>query len=119
MSRPAGLLMLVAALGVFYSGLFLLDIAPGRPPDSFRFWNGGDAALRAGGAIDLAAGIPLLVTAAAVVLNPSRIQRLWKILAPLYVAGLVGDLIAGIYGIMAQIGLYTTIATRLRRKVEA
>ncbi|MEM0444129.1 MAG: hypothetical protein QXS12_05250 [Candidatus Caldarchaeum sp.] len=116
MNKATALLMLVAAAGVLYSGLFLLDLAPGRPSDSFRFWNGGETALKIGGAVDIAAGIPLLALAAAAVLNPATALQRWKAFAALYAAGIAGDLIAGIYGIMAQAGLYTTLFTAFRAR---
>ncbi|MEM4273457.1 MAG: hypothetical protein QW420_03760 [Candidatus Caldarchaeum sp.] len=116
MTRAAAVLQLIAAIGVLYSGLFLLDIAPGRPDDSFRFWNGGETALKTGGVIDIAAGAPLVAHAATAVIKPAEARRRWKVFAALYAAGIAGDLVAGIYGIMAQIGLYTTLFTAFRAR---
>lgn len=116
--RYSWILLLAAAFLVFYSGLFLLDIVPGRPADSFRFWNGGEASLFWGGVLDLAGGLPALI-AVALMLMQGRFKqgaeaRGWfATLLIFYALGIVGDLTAGIYAIGAQIGFYTTVAVLL------
>lgn len=100
---------------VFYSGLFLLDIVPGRPGDSFRFWNGGEQSLFWGGVLDLVGGASALVIVVMMLVQGgfkqgAMARRWFVLLLVFYALGIAGDLTAGIYAIGAQIGFYTTIA---------
>ncbi|MCL4435330.1 MAG: hypothetical protein M1503_05585 [Thaumarchaeota archaeon] len=110
--------LLFGAFLVFYSGLFLLDIVPGRPGDSFRFWNGGAQSLFWGGVLDMVGGAPALITVVMMLVQGgfkrSVVGRQWFVLLLFFYAlGIAGDLTAGIYAIGAQIGFYTTIADLL------
>jgi hypothetical protein len=110
--------LIISALLVFYSGLFLLDIVPGRPDDSFRFWNGGEQSLYWGGVLDIVGGLPALIIVLMMLIQGRFRQsvgenRWFVLLLILYAIGIAGDLTAGIYAIGAQLGFYTTIAVIL------
>ncbi len=112
------ILLLIAAFLVFYSGLFLFGAAPGRPPDSFRFWNGGEQSLFWGGVLDLVGGAPALIIILMMLLQGRFKQsegliRWFAILLIFFALGIAGDLLAGIYAIGAQIGFYITIVNIL------
>ncbi|MBI2938630.1 MAG: hypothetical protein HYY22_10550 [Thaumarchaeota archaeon] len=113
--RFSWILLLIAAFLVFYSGLFLLDVVPGRPGDSFRFWNGGEQSLFWGGVLDLVGGSSALIIVVMMLVQggfkQGAMARRWLVLLLVFYAlGIAGDLTAGIYAIGAQIGFYTTIA---------
>lgn len=112
------ILLLIGALLVFYSGLFLLNIVPGRPGDSFRFWNGGQQSLFWGGVLDLVGGAPALIIILVMLVQgkfklSADAKRWFAILLVFFALGIAGDLTAGIYAIGAQIGFYTTIVNIL------
>jgi hypothetical protein len=108
------IILLIGAFLVFYSGLFLIGAVPGRPDDSFRFWNGGDQSLFWGGVLDLVGGAPALIIVLVMLVQGrfkqgSEVRRWLAVLLIFFVLGIAGDLTAGIYAIGAQIGFYTTI----------
>jgi hypothetical protein len=109
------MLLLFSASLITYSGLFFLGVLPFMPIR--RFWDGGSTALIIAGTLDLIGGLAVFVLVGVLLtggyFRPSsdtaNFYVYLKILTIFCVLGIIGDIIGGLYGIGAQIGLYTTL----------
>ncbi|HUS70492.1 MAG TPA: hypothetical protein VM075_06935 [Anaerolineae bacterium] len=94
--------LLVSAIGVFYSGLMFLRVAPGTL--SIRFWHGGQAAMNTAAVLDIACGGVLFYLAANVLLGVD-VRRHARNALFVCIAAMIPDWIGGLYGISALVGL--------------
>jgi hypothetical protein len=113
--RFSYILLLLSAFLITYSGFFFLGILHFMP--FRRFWDGGSSALLVAGSIDLIGGLAVFILVGYLLtrgllqwsLNIKELRTYLKFLMIFCVLGIIGDLIGGLYGIGAQIGLYITI----------
>ncbi len=92
----------LAAIGVFYSGLMFLGVAPADL--SMRFWNGGPAALMAAAVLDIACGSVLAYLVVNILLGIA-VKRHARNALIVCALAVLSDWIGGLYGISASIGL--------------
>jgi hypothetical protein len=93
---------LLAAIGVSYSGLMFLGVAPSDL--SMRFWNGGPAASMAAAVLDIACGSVLAYLAVNILLGVA-VNRHARNAVIVCIIAVLSDWIGGLYGISASIGL--------------
>jgi DNA integrity scanning protein DisA with diadenylate cyclase activity len=94
--------LLVSALGVFYSGLMFLEVAPG--PLSIRFWDGGREAMTTAAVLDIACGSVIFYLAIQVLLG-NEVKRLARDALIVCAVAVFSDWIGGLYGLSAVLGL--------------
>jgi hypothetical protein len=98
--RRAGLL--VSGIGVFYSGLMFLGVAPG--PLAIRFWDGGQGAITTAAVLDIACGSVIIYLAIQVLLR-SEVRRHVRDALIVCAVAMFSDWIGGLYGLSALLGL--------------
>lgn len=93
---------LLAAIGVFYSGLMFLGVVPASL--WMRFWDGGPAALNAAAVLDISCGSVLAYLVVNILLGVD-VKRHARNALIVCILAMVSDWIGGLYGISALIGL--------------
>lgn len=92
----------IAAIGVFYSGLMFLELVPADL--SIRFWDRGPMALNAAAVLDIACGSVMSYLVVNILLG-TDVKRRARNAAIVSVLSILSDWIGGLYGMSAIIGL--------------
>ena len=111
-----GILLVLCGAGMFASGLYLSGILPPRFfPRIQHFWEPTATALHLGVVGDLLTGGGIILLGASGIRKRLAKRALYIVMACAF-AGLVADMLGGLYGISAQAAWYLSLFTVLFRR---
>ena len=119
------ILLVFSAFGVTFSGPLILRIYSA----SDKFWDLGPIANFFGGGLDIIGGFAQFIILVNMTrnhyfsanANRERARQAFRVMAIVGIIGMIGDLLGGLLGIAAQIGIYVSLINlySLRQKAPA
>ena len=119
------ILLAFSAFGVTFSGPLILRIYSATD----KFWDLGPVANFIGGGLDIIGGLAQFIILVNMTrsryfsanANKERARKTFRVMAMVGIIGVIGDLLGGLLGIAAQIGIYVSLINlySLRQKDSA
>lgn len=111
-----GIFLVLCGVGMFVSGLYLSGILPARFfPHIQCFWEPTGTTLLLGAIGDLLTGAGIILLGALGIRKRLAKRALYMVMASAF-AGLIADMLGGLYGISAQAAWYLSLFTVLFRR---